>query len=335
MSKQRRYEKRSRTLKFSRKQLYTIVALTLIVVSSLAVYAFFNQSQNQFKAAIVDQLSSRQEFENMTFVKTANETLTAAGYTVTYYKGSDVTVDFYRTLPSHGYKILILRVHSALRQSNGELTAPLSFFTSEPYSVDKYQYDQMQPNRLDIAMYHEGGEQYFGILYGFVAHSMQGRFQDTVIIMMGCNGLDRYARSQTMVQTLIGKGAKVYIGWDEAINVQHTDSATARLLHNLLVENRTIKDAVNKTMQEVGPDPYFESKLKYYPSKDFFFSTVDIGNYTIPRGPVQSDEVTGAYPMFKATQFFVLLSFLSSKQIPVSEEFEEPASSVSHDVLKQ
>ncbi len=36
-----------------------------------------------------------------------------AGYDVDYYKGEDVTVELYRSLPSFGYKLIVLRVHSA------------------------------------------------------------------------------------------------------------------------------------------------------------------------------------------------------------------------------
>lgn len=277
--KPRKYAKHSRVSGFSRKQSYGLIVIALIVVSSLAVYAFFSQPDYEFKAAIVDQLSSREDFRNATFVSTANATLTAAGYAVTYYKGSDVTVNFYRGLPTHGYRIILMRVHSAL--FNGA-EAPLDLFTSEPYSTSSYQYEQSK-GWLDIAMYQEGGEQYFGILHGFVARAMLGDFRGAVIILMGCNGLDRYARSQTMLQALVeSKGAKVVIGWDLAVNVRHTDKAAARLLHHLLVENRAITEAVNMTMNEVGPDPYFQSVLKFYPD------TAEVANYKIPLGLVRS-----------------------------------------------
>jgi hypothetical protein len=280
--------------KFSRKQLYGIVAVTVVVVSSLVAYAFFNQPEDGFKAAIVDQLSLT--YENQTFTKTANETLTAAGYKVTYYKGEKVTVDFFRALPTHGYKIILLRVHSALRQNNGELVEPLDFFTSEPYS-DEYPYEQSN-GWLDIAMYQQGGEEYFGILHGFVGHAMQGDFRGAVIILMGCNGLDRYGRSQAMVQTLVGKGAKVCIGWDETVGAPHTDIATARLLHYLLIANKTIKDAVNATMNEpeIGTNP----KLKYYPK------TAEIDNYVIPHGPKSAAAVGGEYTPLNAVSIFAL-----------------------------
>jgi hypothetical protein len=309
-SKQPKYVKRSKMPKLSRKQLYGIIIVSIIVVSSLAVYAFFsNQYDNGFRAAIVDQLSSREEFRNTTFVKTANETLAAAGYTVTYHKWSEINVDFYRVLPTRGYKIVLLRVHSAL--FNG-VSAPLDLFTNEPYS-NAYAYEQSR-GWLDITMYYRGGEEYFGILDGFVTYAMQGRFKDAVVILMGCNGLDIFEtvggkefRSLKMLSALIGKGAKVCIGWNGNVTGAYTDLATSRLLHYLLEENLSIRDAVNATMNEVGPDPYTNAKLEYYPSKDFYIMD-DVGNYTIPKPaePVAEQTTSEHLLSFAAMEICVL-----------------------------
>jgi len=90
-----------------------------------------DNSNSQIKAAIVDHLSLT--YPNQTFIETATTTLKQAGYTVDYYSGEKVTVEFYRNLPTHGYKIIILRVHST---TGGHQS--VSLFTSEPYSESKY-----------------------------------------------------------------------------------------------------------------------------------------------------------------------------------------------------
>jgi len=90
---------------------------------------------------------------------------------------------------------------------------------------------------------------------------MKGRFQNTIIIMMGCNGLE----TTTMAQAFVDKGAKVYISWDKMVSASHTDLATTHLLQHLLIQKQTIKQAVEKTMKEVGPDMVYESKMLYYP----------------------------------------------------------------------
>jgi hypothetical protein len=176
-------------------------------------------------------------------------------------------------------------VHSAL--FNGT-DAPLDLFTSERYSHNAYVDDQIA-GRLDIAMYRPGGDEYFGILHGFVANAMRGSFEGGLIIMMGCNGLDSQLRSLSMLQAFIGKGAKVVIGWNASVSSYHTDIATEKLLRYLLIENKTVKDAIDATNNEVEPDSLTENELEYYPSKDLpFHSTVDVGNYTIPHGPLKS-----------------------------------------------
>jgi hypothetical protein len=330
-TKHSKYVKRSRAPKLSRKQLYGIAVVTLVVVSSLAVYSFFNQSSNEFKVAIVDQLSHREEFSNASFVKTADKTLTDAGYAVTYYKGSDVTVDFYRYLPTYGYKIIVLRAHSALHDGTD---APLSLFTAEPYSRSAHVADQMYLDRLSIVKYLPSDtEEYFGILHGFVGGAMQGEFEGTVIIMMGCNGLDgpgpgppQY-RSTQMLQTLVEKGAKVVIGWNASVDLDRTDRGTARLLHYLLVENKTIKDAVSATNNDIGPDPSYKSMLVYYPSKYFPLIKIDVGNYTIPHGPKQAAKtISGTYPILGATQLSALPLFPSPKESLFPKRFRRKTS---------
>ena len=66
---------------------------------------------------------------------------------------------------------------------------------------------------------------------------MKETFQNTTIIMMGCNGLTY----PYMAQAFIGKGVKVYISWDLAVSASHTDKATIHLLQRLITEKQTIK----------------------------------------------------------------------------------------------
>jgi hypothetical protein len=298
--------------------LYALIAVSLVAISVLAVYSFHNQpnSNNTPKAAIIDQLSSLEEFTNTTFVTTATNILTAAGYQVTYYAGSDVNVDFYQNLPTDGYQILIFRVHSALRLSyTGNLTAPLDFFTSEPYSPQAHV--QMQElGQLDRVMYNETSTtQYWGISPTFVMGAMEGNFHNATIILEGCNGLDGQARSETMLQALIYKGAKVVIGWNASVSESHTDIATEDLLNRLLLENETVKEAVNMTNQGIGLDPAYSNKLLYYLSKGPpFYCGVDVGNYTIPHDSSTSATTdTNANNALSLTrQSFLAIPLLSS-----------------------
>jgi len=221
----------------------------------------------KLKAAIVDQLSLT--LPNQTFIQTATDILEQANYCVDYYSGVRVTVDFYRNLLTHAYNIIILRVHSCIREDG---SPPVAFFTSEPYSQNSHVYEQLA-DELGEAHYVVGGkeEDYFAVNPNFVVKCLNGRFQNSVIIMMGCNGLTH----TDMAEAFAEKGAKAYISWNGSVSASHTDEATAQLLQHLVTESQTIRQAVDNTMKEVGPDQEYNSTLDYYPHES--------GNYAIQR----------------------------------------------------
>ena len=242
-----------------------LLALTLFAVSLAGglLYAAStgdDSSSSPRTAAIVDQLSLTQA--NPDFISSARSLLTAAGYVVDYFPGERVTVDFYRTLPQRDYDLILLRVHAGITtevdESSGEKTETeyISLFTGEPYSANKYPEEQL--NRLGKAVYYEGADPLFGIGPRFVEESMQGTFDKTLIVMMGCDGL----RSQRTAQAFLDKGADAFVSWSLPVSASHTDAATERLLENLLLEGLTTADAVSRTAAEVGPDPFYKAELR-------------------------------------------------------------------------
>jgi len=221
------------------------------------------------KAAIVDQLSLT--FPNQSFIQTAANTLKQARYTVDYYSGEKVKVEFYRNLPVGDYGLIILRAHSTAAELEGKefVETPVSFFTSEDYSQTKYVQEQLT-DQLAIGSYSmPQPPYYFGITPKFVTTSMKGTFQNTIVIMMGCEGLS----NNKMAEAFVGKGAKAYVSWDGSVSSSHTDQATTQLLKHLVTEGQTISQAVENTAREVGPDEVYNSILKYYPLAS--------GNYAI------------------------------------------------------
>jgi len=258
-----------RAMKERERSIATVIFLAflllIITISAYFAHTFLNQSQtinpssSQLRAAIVDQLSLT--FPNQTFIQTATNILKQAGYTVDYYPGERVTVEFYRNLPTYNYGLIILRVHST---TGGQ---PLiALFTSETYSKSKYVYEQLTCKVCPVAYSTEEasiGIGYFGITPSFVESSMNGKFANTIVIMMGCEGL----HNTKMAEAFTEKGAKVYISWSRAVLASHTDRATSRLLQYLITKKETIKQGVNDVMKEVGADPAYESLLTYYPVK--------------------------------------------------------------------
>ena len=241
------------------KIVYSITGVLIITASLLLVFQLlqgleFNSISGN-KAVIVDQLSV--SMPNQTFVNEAVELLKKTGFTVDYYPANKVTIDFYRHLPLNGYKIIILRAHSAVGNRSG--SSKFVIFSHEPYSKLKYQYEQLT-DRVGEVKVDEGEKSYFGIFPDFVRYSMKGDFHDAVIITMGCGG----GLYPDMAKAFIKKGALVYFGWDERVDIDHTDRATICLLRHLLLENETIGEAITNTNKEMGQDPKYNSSFICY-----------------------------------------------------------------------
>ena len=213
------------------------------------------------RAAIVDQLSLTRP--NPAFAQTATSILEQAGYAVDYYPGEQVSVDFFRELPTHRDAVLVLRVHSGrFRTPDGKLTVDANIFTGEPYSRTVYR-EEMKAGILARARHLETDppSYFFAITDTFVRQRMKGSFPGTIVLQMGCNGL----RANKMADAFVAKGARAVVGWDGMVSASHTDAATERLLQHLVVDKLDAQEAVARTMNEVGPDPEFGSVLRVYP----------------------------------------------------------------------
>jgi len=280
------------------KVVLAIAIITVVLVSGFLVYTTLVPSPPNSqtpKAAIVDQLSIK--YPNETFIQTTTSILANAGFAVTYYDSSKVTVEFWRTLPADGYSLIVLRVHSITH--NPEVANYTGFFTVEPWDSMKYAYEQATDQILGAAFspYHEGDPVYFAITSQFVTLSMAGRLDNTTIVMMGCNSLTY----TDMAGALVEKGARVCIGWNASVLTTQTDCATTQLLENLIIENLTIGQATEKTNEEANTQ--YNGTLLYYPS--------DAEGYIVPtpKGS-NSTQLPGKEPQQNST----LLCYLSEAE---------------------
>jgi hypothetical protein len=240
------------------------LAVAALVVLGAVLWWGVGGSRGGKHAAIVDQLSVTAPDPD--FVAATTRTLTQAGYLVDYYAGDSVTVEFYRHLPEHHYALIVLRAHSGLttvtNADTGEVThtKSVSLFTSQPFDSTQYQAER-NAGRLGHSRYLEDGQEVqgvFGIEPDFVRSSMQGRFDHTLVVLMGCNGLD----APSMARAFLDKGASAVVGWDNFVSADFTDKVTSRFLDTLLTRNVPVRNAVQQTATEFGRDPRYGGLLQ-------------------------------------------------------------------------
>jgi len=235
------------------------------VIAGLVVVAVFTRGGGDSRggsdgtaslnAVIVDQLSLTQP--NPQFGESATNLLRAAGYAVDYYSGRAVTVDLFRKLPESDYDLVILRAHSAVATVGEERTDWVAVFTGELYDGTKHPEEQAT-NRVGKARAEGDDEEVFAITPDFIRGSMSGRFADTIVVLMGCDGLVSPVTGQAFLEA----GASAFVSWTKPVSASHTDGATERLLEKLVTDGLGIEDAVAETAAEVGADPYYGGELR-------------------------------------------------------------------------
>jgi len=219
----------------------SVVLVVLIAFGSIVFFLFLRSSEVTFSlnAAIIDQLG--EEFPNPTFVENATTILKTHGFNV-YYQNETIDVNFFKGLAKNNYGIVILRVHSALREDN----STVDLFTSEKYDYNKY-LSERENGLLTMGEYlYSPGKYYFAIAPLFI-NNLEGRFPKSVVIAMGCWSLK--PECEQMAIAFIDKGVKAYVGWTDIVFPQDTDYETIRLLKMLLNENETLADAISQTKE--------------------------------------------------------------------------------------
>ena len=242
------------------------LAVLILALPGLTLFSACStpSSTSEPKAAIVDQLYSLHP--NPAFVAEMTALLEGCGFKVDVYQGKQIDVEFYRELPEHGYQVIILRAHAGLlaRRESPEVMAKETthLFTDEVYTERKYVREQLDDQMVPAEMTKDY-PLVFAVNSKFILESMDGSFNKTAIITMGCSTLCL----EDMAAAFSIKGASTYLGWDRFVSIDHVDEATIYLVQRLCVDNLTVAEAVEATMTEKGHDPIFGAILKYYPQK--------------------------------------------------------------------
>jgi len=229
------------------------------------------------KIAVIDQLDLSSPSE--TFRKNVGDLLQQAKLPYDLFVGSNITVEFYRKLPSMGYRLILLRVHSGLLQPVAP-DKPVYLFTGQLYDQNLYQREILN-GELVPARVTTNSPAYFAVGPLFVKRDMTGTFPGTVFIISGCSALiNTYLADQ-----LLRRGASAIISWDDYVSARWTDYAIYRLMEDFAVKRMSISEAVDETMRTIGPDPYYKSTLRYYPGSaaNLTLQTILSVNWPLPQ----------------------------------------------------
>lgn len=247
------------------------------------------------KAVIIDQL--HEEIPNELFQQQARELLEGAGYQVDIFTTKDITVDFYKKLPSMNYKYVVIRTHGATDESEQN---SVTIFTGEKYQSQKYIPEQIfgqvkratplanvlfkvsESTSVDLnvvnstyreitidaePIYEENPDEYFAITPKLVDELMVGKFSDSFFLIGGCNSLE----NPSMAQALIERGASSVVGWDDAIDSDVNDQGMLLFLKMNLVENMNIDESVGSVVKYYNQFPWYSpynGTLTYYPNSN-------------------------------------------------------------------
>jgi hypothetical protein len=253
-----------------RKKNKYVFFLTILFVIIISIYIFHSKriddESSKQKAVIIDGLLG---YPNLTFITKATNLLNSAGYKCDVIDPEDVTVELYQNLLTEDYSLIVLRVHCGpLRKDLGDgyyVPEGTAFFTTEIYDTKKYV--KLQDRGLLAVARIQGDDEnrYFAIPPWFF-EEMGKSFVNTTIILDSCYGF-WYDAPLIMAETLMQKGVTMFIGWNGEVQVEHTDAAVLKLIESLYQKKLSVDEAVSSVMRQIGPDPYYGSRLYYYPEE--------------------------------------------------------------------
>ena len=220
------------------------------------------------KAVIIDQLY--RDLPNPDFQNKTMNYFIKAGYDVDLYTTEDITVDFYKELPSMDYEFIVLRSHS------------LAIFGKKPsewlFSGEKYSTKvhigetlsgQLSPGVPYIVTedqtvtYSEAlRERHFMIGSKFIDESMVGKFPGSVIILGGCETMPH----ELLAAAFVKRGASSVIGWNQLVGSNFNDRVISSLLEEILVNGLKIDEAVELVSEDFEKIKKSSLTLKHFSS---------------------------------------------------------------------
>ncbi len=276
--------------------IFSIVAVAFSVMITISMQENFSENETYSydgppRAAIIDQLHD--DIPSIYFQDRATELLETAGYEVELFTTKQLTVDFYKSLPSMNYEYIVFRTHAIGNEGpDASGKEPVSLFTGEKYRDDKYITEQLSGQISKGAPYMrsvldvsadlseltnsnntsieidvtasfqvvDDSNPYFLIGSKYVDEIMEGRFHDSVLVLGGCSTLS----SPTLAKSLINRGASSVIGWDNLVGSINNDNTILEFLENHLINEMEIEDAVEAAMNKVPKVSQYNATFSYY-----------------------------------------------------------------------
>jgi len=252
-----------------------IVAVVIGITLSLSPLSFQNDSQFEImdsgtpKAVIIDQLHN--ELPSKDFQNKVTEYLTGAGYKVDLYTTDEITIDFYKKLPAMNYEYIVIRSHAL---GEGMVDKSASLFTGEKYSEHKYIKEQFLghigrgvPILYGEMMKLDGDrimdKTYYVIGSKFVEEFMVGNFQNSTIILAGCET----AKDSKLAESFLKRGASEVIGWTGLVDSTNNVLVVLDVLDKTLGSGIEMKDAIQLTMKKNKGILYGDTNLVYFSSE--------------------------------------------------------------------
>ncbi|MBE0633310.1 hypothetical protein IH574_01960, partial [Candidatus Bathyarchaeota archaeon] len=192
-----------------------LAVIALVLLLAFSVYQK-QRSLGGKEAVIVDQLSG----ENTGFVERCSGLLEPRGYSVRVFKGENVTIGLFQGLDWR-VALVVLRMHSGVFDDRTWL------FTHEKYDSSKYVLEQLS-GEADIGVCGSVDYPVFTVSSDFFKRNLE--FDGGLVIVMGCNGLDRDDLGRVLYET----GAGAVVGWNTPVTVEETDEAVYGFLEEML-----------------------------------------------------------------------------------------------------
>ncbi len=260
-----------------KKRTLLIAGISVIGISIAFVTINIQKEMFQFeimgyegppKAVIIDQLDN--DYPNEEFQNKVTEYLRSDGYKVDLVTTDEITVDFYKKLPSMNYKYIVIRGHSLGDGAIKEIDSA-TLFTGEKHDYHKYIKEQFQGHvgmgvpYLYSDVERMGGFQsllnqtYFVFGSELIDELMIGTFPNSTIILAGCETTKRKA----LADSFLNRGASEVIGWNGLIGFRNNDWITMRLLNETLVNDVEIKEAINEINESYDGKLVYKTALVY------------------------------------------------------------------------